>query len=73
MLHKHVLKFGVNDGEDDRENSVGMKIFECLDIPYIHGHVHVCVCVCLLERESRISMYEYRMMEPQIHLVLLPH
>lgn len=45
MLHKHVLKFGVNDGEDDRENSVGMKIFECLDIPYIHGHVHVCVCV----------------------------
>ena len=43
MFNKHLLKFGVNGGEDDREKNVGNKKFERLAIL----RVHVCVCVCI--------------------------
>lgn len=61
MLSKHLLKFGVNGGEDDRRKNVGKKIFECLDI--------LCMCMSILVRYGITKCIKKRIMAPKIQLL----
>lgn len=66
MLNKHLLKFQVNGGEDNRKN-VGKKIFECLGRLCASAHVPTWE-IC----NQAHYIYKYRMMAPRIQSVSPP-